>query len=485
MVDRLDLARRWAPTLGATNVPPQRTDSDQQPSVEEAAGPHTGVMVAFFPTPEQAAELAIDGGEPVDELHLTLAYLGTVGVELPSDGQEDLIRAVTGWAAQQVPVAATVNGLGLFTGGPVPVTYANIDAPLLAEARQQLVHALIGNGTPPNGEHGYTPHMTLRYADERQINPKPVKMLFTDVTVAWAGQRTTIPLGPQLADRPETLGAYVEDLKSRAAVFAEARATEPAPEQVPDQDIAKAFVTTIGGRTLISAPATAAAGFLMPSLESITEQHLLWMHGRFVGADAANRNGAFWSAGDLEMGRASVVNGPLNWLHESHHVIGTLARADFVPGTTTEHAATVQPHLTATAAIWRWIWPEEAYVVQQASDMGHLWYSMECVSREVQCTGDNGCGSSATYANYLAGAACEHLTQRASIRRFVDPVFLGGAVIVPPARPGWADADATVMAEAAALAETSFEQAGQPDVPAAEWEQMMGQLVRYAHLSSR
>jgi hypothetical protein len=39
-------------------------------------------------------------------------------------------------------------------------------------------------------------------------------------------------------------------------------------------------------------------------------------------------------------------------------------------------------------------------------------------------------------------------------RRFVDPTFGGAAVIVPPVRPGWANADARVlMPQAAALAE--------------------------------
>lgn len=491
MVDHAALARRWAPTLGATIVPPPRITSDQQPPQEAApqvAGPpHTGVMVAFYPTREQAAQLAIEGGEAVEELHLTLAYLGTVGQEVPEDGESALIGVVSEWATQQQPVTATINGLGLFTGGPTPVTYANVDAPDLAATRQSLVQALDAHGTPAVAEHGYTPHMTLIYADERSINPPPVQMKFTDVTIAWAGQHTTIPLGPPALEAAADTQAYIDDLRTRAAVFAAERPNVTAPPPALIEPVTAgptAFVTTIGGRTLISAPATAADHSRMPTVESIANQHLLWMHGRFVGAEVPNRNGALWSSGDLEMGRASVVNGPLNWLHEATHVIGTLAKADYIAPTSSTGqqagAEFTQPHLTATAAIWRWIWPDEAYVIEQASEQGQLWYSMECISREVQCTGENGCGESASYANYMAGAACEHLVQRASVRRFVDPVFLGGAVIVPPVRPGWAEADATVMTQAAGLAEAAFEQAGRPDVPASEWEQMMGQLVRFA-----
>jgi uncharacterized Rossmann fold enzyme len=104
---------------------------------------------------------------------------------------------------------------------------------------------------------------------------------------------------------------------------------------------------------------------------------------------------------------------------------------------------------------------------------------MECISREVGCAGPTGCGKTTTDAQYMAGAACEHVLQRASIRQFIDPVFLGGAVIVPPARPGWAGADATVMATAQGIAEAAYESAGQPDISASDWEQMMAQLVAF------
>lgn len=249
----------------------------------------------------------------------------------------------------------------------------------------------------------------------------------------------------------------------------------------------KAFVVEVNGRTLISAPAaTITAGLRDPSLDDITAAHMMWMHGAFVGAEVPNRNGALWSSGDLAMATASVLNGPLNWLHEGRHIIGSLAKADFVegsaPGDTgqAQQAATSQPHITATAGIWKWLYPDEAYVVNQASDAGHLWYSMECISKEVACAGPNGCGNTTTYANYLAGAACEHVQQRASVRQFKDPVFLGGAVIVPPTRPGWDAANASVMQQAAPLAEAAFDQAGQPDIPANDWEKLMAQIVGYA-----
>jgi hypothetical protein len=92
--------------------------------------------------------------------------------------------------------------------------------------------------------------------------------------------------------------------------------------------------------------------------------------------------------------------------------------------------------------------------------------------------GDNGCGHLTEYASYIGGDQCQHMRERSAVRHFIDPVFLGGAVIVPPARPGWAEADATIMRQAASLAEENAEQAG--DLSTSDWEQMMAGVVRFA-----
>jgi hypothetical protein len=416
------------PTPKTTNPPEPQDQLDDGDEDADQVGdddgddlPHTGVMVAYFLDPEDASDLALEDGEDPSELHLTLAYLGQVG-----DGQDDLgpededqiLGAVKDWAAGQPPITAKVGGIGVFKASP-PVTYASVDGQHLPAGRQDLVNHL--------SKAGYTlSHPTM----------------------------SVTTLSPPV----------------------------PMPEPVKD-DTAKAFVTEANGRTLITAPAAALEKGAVPSLSlaDITDKAMLWMSGRFVGAEVPNRNGALWSAGDLQMSTASVVNGPLNWLHESRHVIGTLAKADYVGAAQQADAnGFSQPHINATAAIWRWIYPDEAYVVQQASDFGQLWYSMECISRDVTCAGPSGCGNTTSYEQYMAGAACEHVKERASVRQFVKPVFLGGAVIVPPARPGWAEADASVMGQATKLAEAAYEQAGSPDVSAATWEQLMAQVLLFA-----
>jgi len=76
--------------------------------------------------------------------------------------------------------------------------------------------------------------------------------------------------------------------------------------------------------------------------------------------------------------------------------------------------------------------------------------SMECVSNEVACLSD-GCSNLMTYRAYMTEKAsrCEHMKD-GQPRRFVDPVFEGAGIIVPPVRPGWARADARVLMPQAA-----------------------------------
>lgn len=258
-----------------------------------------------------------------------------------------------------------------------------------------------------------------------------------------------------------------------------AGATDEANASVP---IARAFVTHAHGKTMLTGPAATFSDGWQKALGG--NEHMLWIQGRLVGGETPNRNNALWTAGDLEMGQPTVAHGPLNWLHESRHIIGHIAESRFVPARTnngSETAAeTVDPHIVAAANVWRWIYPDEAMVVEQSSELNQLWYSMECVSKDVVCSGADGCGHTTDYFTFARDepGTCEHMRERSTTLRFAEPTFLGAAVIVPPTRPGWADADARVLA--ASMSEKAFDQAGKPDIPASTFEQLVGQVVAYA-----
>jgi hypothetical protein len=242
----------------------------------------------------------------------------------------------------------------------------------------------------------------------------------------------------------------------------------------------RAFVTEANGKLLVTAPSDQILAPVARTLAAgaTGNQHFSWLTGRLVGADEANRNGALWTFGDLQFGQPGVRHGPLNWLHEGKHVIGTLADSVLVPHA---QAGDVGAHIATLAAVWSWLYPAETDVIRGASDSGRLWQSMECVSESVECAGDAGCGRTVAYGDYLSGTGtCTHLRERSAVRRFARPSFLGAAVIVPPVRPGWAGADTRVLSALSEVSATSYEAAGCPDMSASEWERLMGEVLTYA-----
>lgn len=241
------------------------------------------------------------------------------------------------------------------------------------------------------------------------------------------------------------MGSYADELERIRAKYVVPATAVPTPVDAPVQ---RALVMeSQSGRTVITAPASREVAY--------AHEAFLYLHGRFVEAEHANANGAFWSTADLQMGEPTVAGGPLNWLHEERKVIGALLTGDLVKVDRQASAsgAVVGNHIASTAAVWRFLYPEEARTIEKAAADRQLFYSMECVSREVECV--DGCGASFPYATYITEKAklCEHLREHSSTRRFVDPVFLGGAIIVPPIRPGWANADVEVVKQAAAATE--------------------------------
>lgn len=216
----------------------------------------------------------------------------------------------------------------------------------------------------------------------------------------------------------------------------------------PVVDVEKAFVLEADHRTIITAPIREIAS---------TNEGFTFLRGRMVGADTPNQNGAMWTTEDLQLGERTVAGGPVNWLHDDSRIVGCLVDGQMVSGREAA-AAGIGNHIVSTAAIWRFLFPRETATMEAAAKDGQLYQSMECISRTVACTGTAampGCGQEVEYAAYDAKGLdlCSHLRERSHARRFVDPIFLGTAVIVPPIKPAWASASLEVVRQAAAATE--------------------------------
>jgi HK97 family phage major capsid protein len=144
-------------------------------------------MVAFFLPPDVAERLALAGGEPAKELHLTLAFLGDADQITDIERLKDQLAL---WSRNQIPITGRINGLGRFTETGKPgqhAIYASFDAPALPRFRQALCGELEWLGLPPRQDHGYTPHITLTYTGEGDPSPtesiEPVEITFTHFTL--------------------------------------------------------------------------------------------------------------------------------------------------------------------------------------------------------------------------------------------------------------------------------------------------------------
>lgn len=264
-------------------------------------------------------------------------------------------------------------------------------------------------------------------------------------------------------------GVLTEDLKSEGSL-------EP--------EIARAFVieSPTSGRVMVTGPAQIVTDSEVAARwerASAFNPHFAFLQGRFVEADRPNGNGAMWTSKDIHMAQGSVANGPLNWLHDELKVIGTLTDSHMV---TREAAADgMNDHIVAQAAVWKFLYPRETAAIESYGRAKRLWFSMECVSESVTCVdtpGRPGCGETFTYkaAMHEPNTVCSHVRERSAIRQFNKPTFLGGAVILPPFKPGWSQADVQVQRQAAALVEEEAPEG----LERGEAEAMVAQIMEYA-----
>lgn len=184
-----------------------------EPSATAAAdgSHHTGAMIALMPTPDDSERLAVAGGEPVEELHLTLFFLGE-GADWTEEQRSDLIRRVQARAADLGPFTAQAFGAAHWNAGSDTPSWVwsvgddrdrDPDAPTVSSAHWEAVYALEdGDNDPelPVQHSPWAPHVCAAYSDdpaflgdlEERLGP----ITFDRIRVAFAGDYTDIPLGP-------------------------------------------------------------------------------------------------------------------------------------------------------------------------------------------------------------------------------------------------------------------------------------------------
>jgi hypothetical protein len=140
-----------------------------QPDATEVSQPeHTGGMVALIPTEEDAAKLAVEGGDPVEQLHLTLAFLGEDVTDWDPEiaaAVHEVARRFTDPTVEQdddQPVPESYDGRGPGQRGPLTLTI--------------FAHS---HFNPNGGPDGQEPCMVYQFGDSEDL--KRVDALHSDV----------------------------------------------------------------------------------------------------------------------------------------------------------------------------------------------------------------------------------------------------------------------------------------------------------------
>jgi 2'-5' RNA ligase len=151
-------------------------------------------MVALYPRAEEAEALATDGGHEANDLHVTLVFLGEA-----EDVNEDLVTEAAGLVASELnALQGVVGGVGQFAeqeDGRPAILLPDVNG--LTLLRERLVDELGHRGIRSPSEHGFLPHMTLRYADKEELPDASAigqELHFDDVSVVVGDRRTDYPL---------------------------------------------------------------------------------------------------------------------------------------------------------------------------------------------------------------------------------------------------------------------------------------------------
>lgn len=168
----------------------------------------TGVAVVLPLPQELAATLALEGGLPAEDLHLTIGMIGRRD-EMTDVQLAEALLAVRDAGICCAPITATIGGIGRFMASngsdAKDVVYLSVDSPALLELRDEVEDALEARGLELQTDHGFTPHITLAYIDPGAAMPldsiEPQSVTFA-VLALWAGpQRSVVALiGPAEQD---------------------------------------------------------------------------------------------------------------------------------------------------------------------------------------------------------------------------------------------------------------------------------------------
>lgn len=142
-------------------------DEDKQPDdMVAAAMVHDGGMIALVPSEEDAARLAVDGYEPPEILHLTLAFLGP-SADIDPDTRDTIEATARESAlASMGPVTGSAWASANFNPTEEPAATYLVGGENMNEVREMAMSILSSvDFALPEQHSPFVPHITIGYGD--------------------------------------------------------------------------------------------------------------------------------------------------------------------------------------------------------------------------------------------------------------------------------------------------------------------------------
>lgn len=156
----------------------------------------SGAMLVVVVPNDVKSRIAIPGGEPPDQLHITLFYFYE-NADLTDEQRDTVLLLAQSLAAEYEPFDVVIRGTEVFEENEERPLVALVDSPGLEDYRKRLAVALDLANITYSKDYEFKPHLTLKYL---QNEPRPIVLIneiFTARMVeAWfADRRVPINFG--------------------------------------------------------------------------------------------------------------------------------------------------------------------------------------------------------------------------------------------------------------------------------------------------
>lgn len=149
----------------------------------------TGGMIALYPSADTLTDLVIPGGEPPEDMHVTLCYMGEDVTAMSSLAAQNLIEDI---AMYQGPITARVFAHATFNpdwnAGREPCgVYLVSDSDDLAPLHEQVAGTVTALYEVPKQHSPWIPHITAGYGLTAADLSFTGEVVFDRISLEWAG----------------------------------------------------------------------------------------------------------------------------------------------------------------------------------------------------------------------------------------------------------------------------------------------------------